>query len=176
MVFSPALTNSVQDYLTPLHVRTARFYLLPKIHKPGIPGHLIVLSCGVSTEKTSQFVSYHLHKHVETLPSLIKDFTSCVMKLQSWNNIPEGTLLVTLDASSLYTNVPHQEGIDACIESLNTRTIQQHPTKDLAELINRILTKNTFGFSQKTMSMHHLAGLLCLPPFLHSRLFLASLV
>lgn len=48
-----AIDQETKDYLTPLHVRTARFYLLPKIHKPGNPGRPIVSSCGAPTEKIS---------------------------------------------------------------------------------------------------------------------------
>ena len=145
-----AIDQETKDYLTPLHVRTARFYLLPKIHKPGNPGRPIVSSCGAPTEKISQFVDYHLRPLVENLPSFIKDTTSFITKLQSLNNIPEGTLLVTLDVSSLYTNIPHHEGIEACTEALNTRTTQQPPTEDLAELINQILTKNNLSLVTST--------------------------
>ena len=150
-----AIDQETKDYLTPLHVRTARFYLLPKIHKPGNPGRPIVSSCGAPTEKISQFVDYHLRPLVENLPSFIKDTTSFITKLQSLNNIPEGTLLVTLDVSSLYTNIPHHEGIEACTEALNTRTIQQPPTEDLAELINQILTKNNFEFGDQHFLQVH---------------------
>lgn len=49
--------------------------------------------------------------------------------LQSLNNIPEGTLLVTLVISHhLHTNIPHQEGNESCIEALNTRAIQHPPS------------------------------------------------
>ena len=80
------------------------FTCYPKIKKPGNPGCPIVSLCGAPTEKISQFVDYHLRLHVETLPSSINNFLT---KLQSLNNTPENTLLVTLDFSSLYTNVPH---------------------------------------------------------------------
>ena len=122
------IDQETKDYLTPLHVI---FYLLPKIHKPGNPGRPIVSSCGAPTEKISQIVDYHLCPLVETLPlpSFIKDTTSFITKLQSLNNIPEGTFLVTFDVSSLYTNIPHHEGIEACTEALNT--IQQPPTEDV---------------------------------------------
>ena len=49
-----AINQETKDYLTPLHVRTATFYLLPKIHKPGNSGCPIVSSCGAPTEKISQ--------------------------------------------------------------------------------------------------------------------------
>ena len=57
--------------------------------------------------------------------------------------------MVTLDVSSLYTNIPHQEGIEARREALNSRTTKQPPTEDLTELTNQILTKNNFEFGDQ---------------------------
>ena len=150
-----SIDQETKDYLTPLHTRTARFYLLPKIHKPGNPGRPIVSSCGAPTERISHFVDHHLHPHVQTLPSFIKDTTDFLNKLQTLNNIPKDTLLVTLDVSSLYTNIPHQEGIEACREALNSRTTKQPPTEDLAELIKQILTKNNFEFGDSHFLQIH---------------------
>ena len=107
-----------------------------------------------TNRKDLQFVDYHLRPLVENLPSFIKDTTSFITKLQSLNNIPEGTLFVTLDVSSLYSNIPHLEGIEACTEVLNTRIIQQPPTEDLAELINQILTKNFEFGDQHFLQVH----------------------
>ena len=45
-----------RDFLIPQHPRVARFYLLPKIHKRGNPGRLIVSSNSAPTENISQFV------------------------------------------------------------------------------------------------------------------------
>ena len=66
-----AIDQETKDYLTPLHVRTARFYLLPKTHKPGNPGCPIVSSCGAPTEKISQFVDYHLRMPTCGNPTLL---------------------------------------------------------------------------------------------------------
>ena len=49
----------------------------------------------------------------------------------------------------MYTNIPHDEGIDACRVALNLRTNQQPPTEDLAQLMKLILTKNYFTFDGK---------------------------
>ena len=45
-------------------------------------------------------------------------------------------LLVTLDVVSLYTNIPHQEGLDACREILNQREVLNPPTEDIVHLIS----------------------------------------
>ena len=56
------------------------------------------------------------------LPSYIKDTAHFLRKLDDLKELPPGYLLVTLDVSSLYTNilVPHKEGIEACRKALNS--------------------------------------------------------
>ena len=53
--------------------------------------------------------------------SYIRDTTDFIHKLRGLPRLPPGSLLGTLDVSSLYTNIPHEEGITACEEYLNRR-------------------------------------------------------
>ena len=80
------------DSLRMQNSRTACFYILPKIHKEGVPGRPIVSSCGSHTEKISQFVDYHLHPLVTRIPSYIKDTTDFLIKLKSIGKVPPGSL------------------------------------------------------------------------------------
>ena len=64
-------------------------------------------------------------------------------------NLDSNAILVTLDVSSLYTNIPHNEGINACRHYLNTRdqsTSTVH-IETLCDLIRMILTMNSFEFN-----------------------------
>ena len=88
---------------------------------------LAALSNGHPTERISQFVDYHLKPLVQTLPSYIKDTTHFLLKLQEPGTLPSNAILVTLDVSSLYTNIPHKEGIEACRHFLNTRSHKSLP-------------------------------------------------
>ena len=63
--------------------------------------------------------------------------------------LPDGVLLVTLDVSSLYTNIPHKDGIQACSKFLDRRIDPTIPTTKLCDLIRMILTHNTFTFNGK---------------------------
>ena len=56
--------------------------------------------------------------------------------------------MVTLDVSSLYTNIPHKEGIKTCEEFLNTRELLVTSTADLCHLVRLILTMNCFLFNE----------------------------
>ena len=140
------INKKTKDFLIPCHPKTAKFYHLPKIHKPGNPSRPIVASNGAPTEKISSFVDHFLQPLVTKLPSYIWDFLN---KLQRMPTLPPGSLLVTLDVSSLYTNIPHNEGIVACEEALNSRESPAPPTADLCHLIWLILSLNSFVFNQQ---------------------------
>ena len=59
--------------------------------------------------------------------------------------------------SSLYTNIPHNEGIDACSHFLNTRDRNASPnsTETLCDLIRMILTMKNFSFNDKHYLQTH---------------------
>ena len=95
---------------------------------------------GHPTEKISEFVSFHLNPLVQTLSSYVKNTTHLLNKLQDFDDIPPNALLVTLDASSLYTNIPTKDGIDACRKLLDERTDKSVPTETLCDFMRMILT------------------------------------
>ena len=55
------------------------------------------------------------------MDSHIKDTTDFLNKLSNLGNLPNNAILVTLDVSSFYTNIPDNQGIDACRHFLDTR-------------------------------------------------------
>ena len=135
--------------LWPIDPRTSRFYILPNIHKEGNPGRPIVFSCGAPRERISQFVDHHLCPLViKRILSYTKDTTDFLLKLQSVR-VPSGSLLLTLDASALYTNIPHEEGIRACRKLLNTRDVLEPTTKDIVKLVTLLLKRNNFSFNNE---------------------------
>ncbi|XP_071178031.1 uncharacterized protein [Mytilus edulis] len=119
-------------YLKPENAKPGRLYLLPKIHKVNNPSRPIVSANGYPTEEISEFVDFHLRSHVENLPSHIQDTTDYLRKMESMNPLPPETLLITLDVTSLYTNIPHDDGIQSCREIWDSRNILEPPTECLA--------------------------------------------
>ena len=75
------------------------YYILLKIHKTENPGRPIVSSNSHPTER----ISFDSH---------IKDITDFLNKLANLRKLPNDAILVTLDVSSLYTNIPDYQGID----------------------------------------------------------------
>ena len=141
----------------PPHSRPARFYILHKIHKnkDNPPGRPIVSATSHPTEHISQFVDAHLNPLVPKLPSYITDTTHFLRKLDDLKALPPGSLLITLDVSSLYTSIPHKEGIEACRKALNSSSHLSRSrlkTESTCDLMSMILTMNNFEFDSNHSS------------------------
>ncbi|XP_052259228.1 uncharacterized protein LOC127863640 [Dreissena polymorpha] len=145
MLHSGEISDKNFDYLSVTNPRAGRFYLLPKIHKPGNPGRPIVSAKSHPTERISEFVDYHLRPHVVKLPSYVKDTTDYLTKASS-DTLPSDTLLVSMDVESLFSNIPHEEGIEACKHAWETRNIKDPSTKTLVDLLTLIMKCNNFEF------------------------------
>ncbi|XP_061170907.1 uncharacterized protein LOC133180383 [Saccostrea echinata] len=61
--------------------------------------------------------------------------------------LPDHTLLVTIAVTSLYTYIPHDEGIEACREVWDSRSIQIPSIESLAKLLEHVLKYNNFVFN-----------------------------
>ena len=95
-------------------------------------------------ERITQFADYHLNPLVQIFHSLIKDPNHFLLQLRKLGSVPDNSLLITLDVSSLYTSIPHNEGVDACRYFPNTRYDKSLHAENICDLIRIILTINNF--------------------------------
>jgi hypothetical protein len=51
-----------------------------------------------------------------------------------------------MDVTSVYTNIPHDDGIAACRKIWKQRTVQEPPTESLVEMLTLVLKNNNFTF------------------------------
>lgn len=139
--------------LVPDKPRCSKFYALPKIHKPDNPGRPIVSACGCPTERISQVVDEILRPLVQELPSYVKDSTHALNLLKA-HSFPTTSkkLLFTMDVKSLYSVIPHADGLLALNHFLDLRPIQQPPTSTILRLAELVLTLNTFSFEDRFYS------------------------
>ena len=169
----PNLQNDVLK-LIPSHPRPATFYTIPKVHKlPNLvvstcpssnpdnfiieaqrrninpPGRPIVSGIGTLTEYVSAFVDRELQPLLANIPSYIKDTTDFLNKLSRFNNLPDNTILVTLDVTALYSNIPHNDGIGACKKHLDRRALSTTSSEDICQLIKFILENIVFSFNDE---------------------------
>ena len=137
------MRNIITIYCPAIHVlRDFTSYPRSIKNKDNPPGRPIVSATSHPTGHTSQFVDTHLNPLVPKFPSYIKDTTHFLRKLDDLKELPPGSLLVTLDVSSLYTNIPHKEGIEACRKVLNSSGHLSHSClkiESICDLMHMIL-------------------------------------
>ncbi|CAJ0952145.1 unnamed protein product [Ranitomeya imitator] len=83
---------------------------------------------------------------VKNTPSYIQDLTDLLNELTAIGPLPERTILATIDVESLYSNIPHQDGLNACkflMENIGT------DADYVVKLIKFFLTHNYFEFDNK---------------------------
>ena len=148
-----AISEEVYNCLYTNNPKTASLYLLPKIHKIKAcnefpPGRPIISANGCPTEKISAFVDENIKGSIPKIKSYVKDTTDFIRKIESLK-IPENCILVTFDVTSLYTNIPNKEGIEAVRNFLRLHTPKYASTNTVVTLLHEVLTKNNFEFNGK---------------------------
>ena len=111
------------------------------------PGRPIISGIDTLTEKLSGFVDSFLNPLLVHIPSFIKDTTDFLRTLNTIDTLPNDALLVTMDVTSLYTNIPHNKGILACKNFIEKHTSDLDFANDMATLIEFILKNNYFSFN-----------------------------
>ena len=88
---------------------------------------------------------------MKALTSYIKDTTQIINELKEFK-INCNALSVTVDVKSLYTCIPHSDGVEACIEALCSPTESYPQCPNLAVLsclLEIVLKNNIFEFDGK---------------------------
>ena len=141
------ISQHTSKYLTTDIDRTQLFYLLPQIHKDinNPPGRPIVSGSGGPTEKISQFVDHFIGPLVPPSESYIRDSTHMINILNNFSILSD-MILCTLDITSLFTNIPHNEGIQSIKEflAIHRDTNALPHNSYLIELLEVVLTTQLF--------------------------------
>ena len=106
---------TMEFLLPPKNTRTPLFYGLSKIHKPECPLRPIVSGYDGPTDHLSAYITHFIQPLASNLPSHIKDTKNFFNLIEKLPPLLSNVLLVTADMTSLYTNIPHEEGIAAVI-------------------------------------------------------------
>ena len=97
----------------------------------------------------SRWVDIQLQPLVKKLPSYLQDDNYFLSKVNEFNKIhtlPPNALLVTWDVKSLYTNIPHKEGLEALKTTLDNEKIPTKKADTILEFSKFVLTSNHFKF------------------------------
>ena len=87
------------------------FHILTKIHKPAAVGRPIISGCEGPTEKLSYFVDKILQPIAQQQKSYLRDTTDFINFIEK-TKLLKRVVLVSMDVTSLYTNIPQEEGIN----------------------------------------------------------------
>ena len=109
------------------------------IHKPDNPGRPIVSAYSCPTELLSSFLDNVMFPLGKTLPSYIKDTKHALQFSTKYVSTFQRF-------KSLYTVIPHRDGLEALKFFLNKRTLSEPSTSTLIRLAELVLTLNNFAF------------------------------
>ena len=125
---------------TPNPPRTPEFYTLTKKHK----------------EKLSSFVDRLLQPIVQQQKSYLKDTTDFINFIEN-TKAPADVILVSMDVTSLYTNITQEEGIDTVCRAYEIFYGNEPPTPTqlLKRALRLILQENSFQFNGKNYLQTH---------------------
>ena len=129
-----------------------------KVFKSFPPLRPIVSHVGSCTHRLSEFLDSFLKFQARLSSSFIRDTKHFLQKIEGLKEkgVPSDSILVTMDVTSLYTNIDHEEGANACYEKLEERKRKSIPSKILKSLILLVLRSNAFRFG--TAIYHQVMG------------------
>ena len=79
------------------------------------------------------------------------DFLRALEELNQLGPLPANAILVSIDVSALYTNIPQDEGIAAVREALQERDDLHIPTEFLVRMLELVLKYNIFEFNTELL-------------------------
>ena len=79
----------------------------------------------------------------------IRDSHHFLEKIKTIGSVPENAILATAHVVGLYPNIPHQAGLKALKEALESRDIKKILTEDLVKVAEFVLNNNIFEFNSR---------------------------
>ena len=138
----------------PVAPSSRHFYLLPKVHKETWrfermpPGRPIVSDVNSVTRTCATLVEHFLGPLARKNRSYVRDSLHVISCLHD-TPVPESSFLVTFDVTSLYTNIPTDDGIAAVSRAFLRSPDPRRPDLTLLTMISLILKNNCFLFREE---------------------------
>ena len=127
------ISDEEYHHMDPTEKAAARLYMLFKVHKAhqegtAPPERPVISGSGSITENPSRFGQHYMKQVSKDHDSFIRDTCDFLRHIQSIDNLPPNSVLVTIDVTGLYTHIPRDEGIKATREALDRRKDKSVPT------------------------------------------------
>ena len=85
------------------------------------------------------YLDEHIKGYVPETMTYVRDTQHFISRIRQLGQIPEHALLVILDVSSLYTNIPNHEGILAVAEHIKKDPNKQKIGPYILKLLEQVL-------------------------------------
>ena len=123
------ITKDEYTAMTPEDKDAAKFYCNFKVHKQTEhnevpPVRPIISGSGSITENISLYVEHHIQDIATKHQSYLQDtphFLRVINKVNSGPKLDKNVMLVTLDVTGAYHNIPQDDGSDCLMEALEKR-------------------------------------------------------
>jgi len=147
--FPHGITSDLHSKLNTTNAILPRAYGLPKIHKNGFPLRIIVSSIGSPLHNLATLLQKILKTSSVVPHSCWKNSNVLINKIQNIH-IPDNYVLVSLDVTSLFTNVP----IDKVLNIIDMKwPLIEHytsiPKNEFLEATKFVLNSTYFKFNDK---------------------------
>ena len=154
------ISVEVYNRIRPTGSIRPRMYGLPKVHKPDpIPLRPILSMVGCAQHEMARWLAEILQPVLFRFSShLVKDSFEFCRVLQDFGPVREDSFMCSFDVKSLFTNVPIEETIGICLESLYhsdmqppdidenlLRTLLLKATRDVQFSFNNMMYRQTDG-------------------------------
>ena len=91
---------------------------------------------------------------MQSTKSYVKDTSVFLSKLKELGKVLDGAVLVTAGVVGIYPNIPHEEGLNALSEKLETFQDKKIVKEDLLKMAKFVMKNNIFEFNSKPNSKY----------------------
>lgn len=148
------ISKQISLHLRPSTNRIARFYGLPKVHKPNIPCRHITSDIGSPLYNLSSFLRKAIHPILGKTSSYVKNSWEFKNNIKNIT-VPENFIIISLDAVSMFTNISKHRAIN-CVEKNwdeiknNTKLDKQSYLEAFKLVLNNSYVQHKNSFYKQT--------------------------
>ena len=143
---------------TPDPPQLPAFHTLTKIHKPTLVGRPIISGCEMAQQNACRQNVWRqtTSAYSANTDSYLKDTTNFITLIEN-TKVPSNAILVSMDVTSLYTNIPLEEGITFVCKAYETSHDKNPPiaTHYLRKMLSLMLKENSFHFNGQIYLQTH---------------------
>jgi len=123
----------------------SQFYLLAKVHKPGLTTRPIVSVSGSILQGLGRWVDQQLQKVCEHLPYVFRSSFDVIQMIRQYEPLPQTATMFTMDAKSMYTNIDTDHALSVITRHLRS-TVVDINVDALLEGLSIVMRNNIFQF------------------------------